>query len=102
MALRFIFWFAAPSRVARWFLFKPKNHNFGSFWRALGWTILLYVMAIWNILLTFGICYDHLVHFVFMWNILSGFGIMYQEKSGNPGSIQARKKAAAINFNSPN
>jgi hypothetical protein len=37
-----------------------------------------------------------------MWNILSGFGIMYQEKSGNPGSIQARKKAAAINFNSPN
>jgi hypothetical protein len=34
-------------------------------------------MAAWNILQTFGIFYEHLVHF-------SGFGIMYQEKSGNP------------------
>jgi hypothetical protein len=41
-------------------------------------------MAIWNILQTFGIFYDHLVHFVFIWYIFSGFGIMYQEKSGNP------------------
>jgi hypothetical protein len=37
----------------------------------------MYFMAIWNILRTFGIFYDLLVHF-------SGFGIMYQEKSGNP------------------
>jgi hypothetical protein len=35
---------------------------------------------------TFGIFYDHLVHFVFLWYIFSGFGIMYREKSGNPGS----------------
>jgi hypothetical protein len=41
-------------------------------------------MAIWNILRTFGIFYDHLVHFVFIWYIFSGFGIMYREKSGNP------------------
>jgi hypothetical protein len=41
-------------------------------------------MAIWNILQTFGIFYDHLVHFVFVRYIFSGFGIMYQEKSGNP------------------
>jgi hypothetical protein len=34
-------------------------------------------MAISNILQTFGIFYDHLVHFC-------GFGIMDQEKSGNP------------------
>jgi hypothetical protein len=42
-------------------------------------------MAIWNILQTFGICYDHLVHFVLIWYIFPGFGIMFQEKSGNPG-----------------
>jgi hypothetical protein len=38
-------------------------------------------MAIWNILQTFEIFYDH---FVFFLSIFSGFGIMYQEKSGNP------------------
>jgi hypothetical protein len=43
-------------------------------------------MPIWNVLKTFGIFYNHLVHFVFIWYILSGFGIMYQEISGNPGS----------------
>jgi hypothetical protein len=43
-------------------------------------------MAIWNILRTFGIFFDHLVHFVLHnWGHFSGFGIMYQEKSGNPG-----------------
>jgi hypothetical protein len=26
-------------------------------------------LAIWNILRTFGIFYDHLVHFVFIWHI---------------------------------
>jgi hypothetical protein len=46
-----------------------------------------YFMAIWNVLLTFGILYvlHHLVHFVLIWYIFPGFGIMYQEKSGNPG-----------------
>jgi hypothetical protein len=41
-------------------------------------------MAIWNILQTFGIFYDHLVHFVFIWYIFSGLANIYQEKSGNP------------------
>jgi hypothetical protein len=41
-------------------------------------------MTICNILQTFGIFYDHLVHFVFIWYIFPGFGIMSQEKSGNP------------------
>jgi hypothetical protein len=64
-------------RVARWFVFKPKNSNFGKFSRALlvKW---IYFMAIWNILQTFGIFYDHLVHFVFIWSIFSSFGIMHQ------------------------
>jgi hypothetical protein len=39
-------------------------------------------MAIWNILRTLGIFYDHFVHFVHF----SGFGIMHQEKSGNPAN----------------
>jgi hypothetical protein len=43
----------------------------------------LYFMAIWNILQTFGIFYDHLVHFVFIWYIFSGSGIADQETSGN-------------------
>jgi hypothetical protein len=42
-------------------------------------------MAISNILLTFGIFYDHLVDFVFIWYIrIVQFGIMHHEKSGNP------------------
>jgi hypothetical protein len=47
---------------------------------------------IWNILETFVIFYDHLVHFVFIWYIFPGFGIMYQEKSGNPVSDQLGHK----------
>jgi hypothetical protein len=45
----------------------------------LFWKMLIHVIAIWNILRTFGIFYDHLAHFVFIWYIFSGFGIMYQK-----------------------
>jgi hypothetical protein len=34
-------------------------------------------MAIWNFVTTFGIFYDHLVHFVLILVHFSGFGIMY-------------------------
>jgi hypothetical protein len=66
--------------------FQTKNSNLGKFWRALPrWeNCYIYDMAIWNILRTFLIFYNYLVHFVFLWYILSGFGIMYQGKSGNP------------------
>jgi hypothetical protein len=47
--------------------------------------MLIYFMAILNILQTFGIFYDHFVHFVFIWYIFSVFGITNHEKSGNPG-----------------
>jgi hypothetical protein len=40
----------AESRVARWFIFKPKNPNLGTFWRALEWKMLVHFMTIWNIL----------------------------------------------------
>jgi hypothetical protein len=65
--------------------FQTKNPNLGKFWRALDWKIFIYFKAIWNILQTFGLFYDHLVHFAFTWYIFPRFGIFYQEKSGNPG-----------------
>jgi hypothetical protein len=67
--------------------FQTKNSDLGKFWTALGGKMLLEFMAIWNILWTFGIFYDHLEHFGFLWYIFYGFGIMYQEKYGNPGWI---------------
>jgi hypothetical protein len=72
--------------------FQTKNSNLGKFSRALDWKKWIYFMAIGNILRTFGIFYDHLVHFVFIWYFLSGFGIMREEKSGNPG-LDRRKES---------
>jgi hypothetical protein len=46
---------------------QTKNPNLGKLWRALDWKILIYFMAIWNILQTFGIFYGHLVHFAVIW-----------------------------------
>jgi hypothetical protein len=39
---------------------QTKNPNLGNFFRALGWKMLLHVMAISIILRTFGIFYDQL------------------------------------------
>jgi hypothetical protein len=44
-------------------------------------------MTIWNILRTFRIFNDNLVHIVLIWYIFSSFGVMYQEKSGNPAAL---------------
>jgi hypothetical protein len=65
--------------------FQTKSPDLGKFCRALDCKLLIYFMAIWNMLWTFGIFYDHLVHLAFIWYIFLGFGIVYQEKSGNPG-----------------
>jgi hypothetical protein len=61
--------------------FQTKNPNSGKYRRALDWKVLIF-MALWNILQTFGIFYDNLVHFVFICHIFSRFGSMYQEKFG--------------------
>jgi hypothetical protein len=45
--------------------FKTENPNLGKFWMALDGK-MLYFRVMWNILLTFGIFYDHLVYFVFI------------------------------------
>jgi hypothetical protein len=49
--------------------FQTKNHNLGKFWRDLDSQMSIYFMAIWDILGTFGIFYDHLVPFLFIWYI---------------------------------
>jgi hypothetical protein len=58
-------------RVAR--VFQTNNTSLGKlgkFWRALDWKMMIYYMAIWNILQEFGICYNHLVHFVYFFTVL--------------------------------
>jgi hypothetical protein len=57
--------------------FQTKNTILVKFWRAFDGKMLIYFMPVWNILRTFGIFYDHLLHLVFVWQIISGFGIMY-------------------------
>jgi hypothetical protein len=79
------------AQVCQMVSFLAKNPNLGKFWRALDWKMLIYFMAIWNILQTFGIFYDHLVHFVFILCSFGTFGIIHQEKSGNPGALFDRQ-----------
>jgi hypothetical protein len=57
--------------------FQTKNPNFGNCLRALDWKMLIYFKVSSNISLTFGIFYDHLVHFVFIWYIFPVLGIMH-------------------------
>jgi hypothetical protein len=67
-------------RVARWYVFKTKNPNFGKFWRVVQRKMWKYFMAIWSILQPFGNFCCHLVYF-------TRFGILYSEKSGNPAGV---------------
>jgi hypothetical protein len=81
----------ATGRIARCF-FSNQKFQFGNILEGLRWENVDIFLAIWNILRTFGMFYDHLVHFVFLWNIFSDFGIMYQEKSGNPGHVNSNPR----------
>jgi hypothetical protein len=51
--------------------FQAKNPNLDKFWRAFDWKMFIYLMAIWNILLKFGIFYDR-------WYILYSFGSFFR------------------------
>jgi hypothetical protein len=64
--------------------FQTKNPNLDKFWRALDRKMLIYFMAVWNILQTFGIFYDHLVHFVSIWYIFSRFWYHVPRKIWQP------------------
>jgi hypothetical protein len=59
--------FPAGIRVARWFVFKPKNPNLGTFWRVLQWKVLAYFRTIWSILRPLEIFYGRLVYYVVIW-----------------------------------
>jgi hypothetical protein len=64
-----------PEQGCQMVSFQTKNPFLGKFWRSLDWKMFIYFMTIWNMLGTFGIFYDHLVHlcsfgtFVFIWYI---------------------------------
>jgi hypothetical protein len=47
--------------------FQTKNIYLGTFLTALEWKMLIYFMATWNILVTFGKFYDHLGNFMTIW-----------------------------------
>jgi hypothetical protein len=61
-----------------------KIPNLRTFLRALEWKMLVYFMAVWNILPQCGRFYGNLVRFVVIGNIFPPFGMMYQEHYGNP------------------
>jgi hypothetical protein len=50
-------------------------------------------MAIWNILQTFGIFYDHLVQFVFIWYI---FPVLVSDTMKNLATLTATKKRSLL------
>jgi hypothetical protein len=49
--------------------FQTKNHNFGKYFRALEWKMLVYFMTIWYILQQSGILYGNLVSFGVIWYV---------------------------------
>jgi hypothetical protein len=53
-------------------------------------------MAIWNILRTFGIFYDHMVHFLFIWYILFRFWYQVPRKIWQPWSPPATEETGAM------
>jgi hypothetical protein len=60
--------------------FQTNNPNLRKkTFRASDWKMLIYFMAILNILYIFGIFCYHLVHIVLIWYISSCFGIMHKK-----------------------
>jgi hypothetical protein len=57
--------------------FQTINPNLGKFWMTLDWKMLIYFMAIWNILQTFGIFYRHWGYFMTIWYIWCSLGLFF-------------------------
>jgi hypothetical protein len=70
--------------VARWFLFRPKNPNWGIFWRTLEWKMLLHFLVTWNILRPFGYIKCAFGNFSSFGTFFPALVYLHQEKSGNP------------------
>jgi hypothetical protein len=80
----FHFLWKVGSRVARWFIFKPKVPIWENFqglrleYDDICYGYLEFFVDIWPF-------YDNLVQYVSIWLFFSCFGVMHTEKSGNPG-----------------
>jgi hypothetical protein len=61
----------APNQGCQMVSFQTKNPNLGKFWRALDGKMLIYFMALWNIL------YRDSGYFVAIWYILYTFGTLF-------------------------
>jgi hypothetical protein len=73
------------ARVARWFIFKQKIQIWVNFGGALDLKMLIYFMAIWNILWAFGMCLRPFGRYILR-SFSTFFWLWYHEenKSGNP------------------
>jgi hypothetical protein len=60
----------APAQGCQMAYLKTQSANLGKFWRVWQWKMLVYYIAIWSILMPFGMFYCHLVYLVANWYIL--------------------------------
>jgi hypothetical protein len=68
--------------------FQTKDPNLGKNFRASEWKMLIYFMAIWNILWIFGVFFDHSVYFVLIWCI---FPVLVSCTKKNLATLHAGK-----------
>jgi hypothetical protein len=64
------------AKVARWYIFKPKNPNLGKLWREM----LVYILDILSILRSFGIFNSHLVYVVVIWYMFLMLYVVFVRK----------------------
>jgi hypothetical protein len=73
--------------------FQAKNPNLGKYFRALDWKMLMYFMAIGNILRAFVNFHDHLEHFVLIWYI---FPVLVSRTKKNLATLISVRSSYAV------
>jgi hypothetical protein len=63
----------------RVYIQTKSSKNLCKFWMVLQWKKLVYFMAIWCILLPFGIFCGHLEYYIVVWYIFPRFGMLHQK-----------------------
>jgi hypothetical protein len=82
---RFFYFGRATTQGCQMVCFQTKNPTLVKISRSSDRKIFIYFMAIWNIGWTYGIFYDHLVHFLFIWYI---FPVLVSCTKKNPATLQ--------------